>query len=70
MFEHIYNFKKGRDSLAGEKFIALEETSQEIKTAVQEVKTSVKAVDTKVSGVSEDTTEILAKLVDGEAVQY
>ena len=56
--------------MAGEKFIALEETSQEIKTAVQEVKTSVTAVDTKVSGVSEDTTEILAKLVDGEGVRY
>lgn len=56
--------------MAGENFIALESTSQEIKAAVADVKTSVTAVDTKVSGVSEDTTEILAKLVDGEEVQY
>lgn len=56
---------KGRDSLAGEKFIALEETSQEIKTAVEGVKTDVAGVNTdvdavqgSVSGVDADVTSI------------
>lgn len=56
--------------MAGETFIALEETSQEIKTAVEGVKTDVAEVKTDVGGVKTDTTQILAKLVDGEAVQF
>lgn len=49
--------------MAGEKFIALEETSQEIKASVAEVKTTVEGVDTK-------SDQILGKLVDGEEVTY
>lgn len=51
--------------MAGEKFIALEETSQEIKTAVEGVKTDVAGVNTdvdavqgSVSGVDADVTSI------------
>ena len=51
--------------MAGEKFIALEETSQEIKTAVEGVKTDVAEVNTdvdavqgSVSGVDTDVTSI------------
>lgn len=51
--------------MAGEKFIALEETSQEIKTAVAGVKTDVAGVNTdvdavqgSVSGVDADVTSI------------
>lgn len=60
---------KGRDSLAGEKFIALEETSQEIKTAVEGVKTDVGDVKTDTEGITlsnesieEITNSILAKI--------
>lgn len=49
--------------MAGEKFIALEETSQEIKASVAEVKAAVAGVDNK-------SDQILTKLVDGEAVAY
>lgn len=63
--------------MAGEIYIALESTSQEIKTAVAGVKTDVAGVKadvagvkTDVGGVKTDTTQILAKLVDGEAVQF
>lgn len=45
---------EGRDGLAGEKFIALEETSQEIKAAVDGVKTDVAGVKTDVGGVKTD----------------
>ncbi len=44
--------------MAGEMFIALESTSQEIKTAVEGVKTDVANVDTSVDGVKTDTEGI------------
>lgn len=49
--------------MAGEIFIAKEETSQEIKANVAEVKTAVAGLNTKLD-------QILTKLVDGEAVAY
>lgn len=48
--------------MAGEKFIALEETSQEIKTAVEGVKTDVAGVNTDVDGVKTDTENIISQL--------
>lgn len=44
--------------MAGEKFIALEETSQEIKTAVEGVKTDVAGVKTDVDTVGTDLTTV------------
>lgn len=48
--------------MAGEKFIALESTSQEIKTAVEGVKTDVAGVNTDVDGVKNDTENIISQL--------
>lgn len=58
--------------MAGEKYIALEETSQAIKEAVEGVKTDVAGVktdvgnvDTNVDGVKTDTENIINKLSGG-----
>lgn len=48
--------------MAGEKYIALEETSQAIKEAVDGVKTDVANVDTNVDGVKTDTENIISQL--------
>ena len=54
--------------MAGEKYIALEETSQEIKTAVEGVKTDVAEVNTDVDGVKNDTENIISQLSGGSGV--
>lgn len=54
--------------MAGEKFIALESTSQEIKTAVEGVKTDVGAVKTDVGGVKTDTEDIKSQLSGGSGI--
>lgn len=51
--------------MAGEMFIALESTSQEIKTAVEGVKTDVAGVNTDVDGVKNDTENIISQLTGG-----
>lgn len=54
--------------MAGEKYIALEETSQEIKTAVEGVKTDVAGVNTDVDGVKNDTENIISQLTGSGGV--
>lgn len=54
--------------MAGENFIALESTSQEIKTAVEGVKTDVGAVKTDVGGVKTDTEDIKSQLSGGSGI--
>lgn len=54
--------------MAGENFIALESTSQEIKTAVEGVKTDVAGVNTDVDGVKNDTENIISQLSGGSGV--
>lgn len=61
--------------MAGEKYIALEETSQAIKEAVEGVKTDVAGVktdvgnvDTNVDGVKTDTENIINKLSGGSGI--
>lgn len=54
--------------MAGEMFIALESTLQEVKTTVEGVKTDVGAVKTDVGGVKTDTEDIKSQLSGGSGI--
>lgn len=52
--------KRIGDQMAGEKFIALEETSQEIKTAVDDVQTTADGIKTDTDGIKLSNESIKA----------